>query len=250
MIDEKVIQQHLQSAAADLMEPTFHLFPRLPYELRAYIWELTVEPRIVPVSCWIGDGRATEINSSGSQCRRDLNREVPAKPPSRKYHTAAATALPRVAFAVSPTKPGVIDACRESREMDLYEKLILEPGSAKSYAWVNFDIDTIDIGDASRHAYFKRCAHKIRRLKFNADISNGSGSYSTAGGIVHFDNLLECFVVTKDRFLDWARAEDRRAGWPCKPESTFIIKDGTGQMKCCADLNRWWMQEKQRTQCM
>jgi hypothetical protein len=28
---------------------TFHPFPRLPFELRAYIWELTVEPRIVEV---------------------------------------------------------------------------------------------------------------------------------------------------------------------------------------------------------
>ena len=44
-------------------EPTFHPFPRLPYELRVHIWTLTVQPRIVPVSCWIGARRADVLRA-------------------------------------------------------------------------------------------------------------------------------------------------------------------------------------------
>ncbi|KAK2612377.1 hypothetical protein QQS21_001641 [Conoideocrella luteorostrata] len=222
------------------MEPVFHLFPRLPYELRALIWTLTVEPRTVPISCWIGDRPAKEVNPSDEYWRRDLSSET-HMPEFAKHH---ATTLPLVLYAASPIKPSIIHACRESRALNLYEKLILEPGSEASFAWVNFDVDTIDIGDYQIFQRFKHCGHKIRRLKLEANMSDEYFSRYGSHELSFFNNLLECFIVTKDPFYFWAGAYEERL--QCKPESTFIIDEITGEVKCCADLDQLWEEDQRR----
>ncbi|GAB0145963.1 hypothetical protein EsHS_00006379 [Epichloe bromicola] len=138
-------------------------------------------------------------------------------------------------------KPGIIHACRESRSLaldrKLYEKLILEPGSTASYAWVNFDMDTIDIGGDECYERFIHCANKIRRLKFKANIRQEEWFYFESQNLSHFDNLLECFVVTEHSLYDWAGAKFYRPR--CNPEGVFIIEEQTGRMMCLAELDRW-----------
>jgi hypothetical protein len=69
---------------------TFHPFPRLPYELRAQIWEMTVEPRVVNVECrW---GEATR----------------------------------QICLTSSTPVPAVLEACREARNHGLYQKAFSE----------------------------------------------------------------------------------------------------------------------------
>ncbi|QPH16080.1 hypothetical protein C2857_000627 [Epichloe festucae Fl1] len=203
------------------MEPTFHPFPRLPFELRARIWVLTVEPRTVPVTCWIGHRRANEVNRYPDfyNWRVDLNIEA-MKPGLLAKHFASTLPLSR-SLAL---------------DLKLYEKLILEPGSTASYAWVNFDMDTIDIGENELYERFIHCANKIRRLKFKASIRSEEWFCFESQNLSHFNNLLECFVVTEHNIFDWAGAKFYRPR--CNPEGVFIIQEQTGQMKCLADLDQ------------
>lgn len=223
------------------MEPTFHPFPRLPYELRTRIWKLTVEPRTVPVTCWIGHRRANEVSRypDFNSWRDDLNMEAMKRDLLAKH---SASTLPLVLYAASPIKPGIIDACWESRslalDLKLYEKLILEPGSTASYAWVNFDMDTIDIDEDEYYERFIHCAHKIRRLKFKANIGKRECFVFESKNLSRFDNLLECFVMTDNGPFKWAAANFYRPR--CNPKRVFIIKEQTGQMITLADLDKLW----------
>ena len=69
---------------------TFHPFPRLPYELRMQIWEMTVEPRVVNTEFRYG-------------------REIRLPP-----------------LASSTPVPAVLQACQEARNHGLYKKCFSE----------------------------------------------------------------------------------------------------------------------------
>ncbi|KAK1783015.1 hypothetical protein QBC45DRAFT_388920 [Copromyces sp. CBS 386.78] len=73
------------------MATTFHLFPYLPWELRARVWELTVEPRTV------------EIGFTGKSVRMRSPTQVPA----------------------------ILHACREARNIGLYKKPFSEVGAQR-----------------------------------------------------------------------------------------------------------------------
>lgn len=90
------------------MAPTFHHFTSLPLELRQRIWELTIQPRRVPV----GDFSYSSYS--------------PAPPPP----------------PVPP--PGALQACVESRShLARYYVKAFVTESPPRYTWINFDIDTI-----------------------------------------------------------------------------------------------------------
>lgn len=69
----------------------FHPFPRLPYELRLLIWEMTVDPRIVKV-----------------EYRR-------LDPTHEEYCLTSSTPV-----------PAVLAACQEARNHGLYQKAFSE----------------------------------------------------------------------------------------------------------------------------
>jgi hypothetical protein len=71
---------------------TFHPFPRLAYELRALIWEMTVEPRTVDV----------QIRYQNRVCEQG---------PFLTSHTPV---------------PAVLQVCREARSYGLYQKTFSE----------------------------------------------------------------------------------------------------------------------------
>ncbi|KAF4125569.1 hypothetical protein GMORB2_0813 [Geosmithia morbida] len=96
----------------------FHYFPRLPAELRALIWDMTAEPRIV---------------------------EVHLRPDP--HHTEGT-------HLYSPTPaPAMVQACHESREhaarTGLYRRAFTF-GSDPRYTWVNFTADTVSVGFPGR----------------------------------------------------------------------------------------------------
>ena len=70
---------------------TFHPFPRLPYELRMQIWEMTVEPRVVNV---------------------ELTRQKPIR---QAFYLTSSTPV-----------PAVLQSCREARNHGLYRKAFSE----------------------------------------------------------------------------------------------------------------------------
>ena len=81
---------------------TFHLFPLFPFELRALIWRSTVQPRTVEVR--------VDDRGSGLECCLHL---------------------------VSPTPvPATIQACREARNLGLYERAFSEIDANGRYVWV------------------------------------------------------------------------------------------------------------------
>jgi hypothetical protein len=98
----------------------FHLFPRLPLELRIRIWKMAVEPREVRV------GEQADIIHEGGRTLRS----------TRRYFN-------------SPTPaPALLHACHESRYIcePLYTKACVY-GSQPRYTWVNYDLDTIVVRD-------------------------------------------------------------------------------------------------------
>lgn len=114
---------------------TFHPFPRLPFELRAQIWEATVEPRTVEV-------RIRYKNS-----------------------------IPRL-VSLTPV-PAPLQTCREARNLKLYRQAFSELPQYSSrhegaverrYVWLNLDIDIISIGDNMLED-FHPVAPLIKRLK-------------------------------------------------------------------------------------
>lgn len=148
-----------------------------------------------------------------------------------------------VLYAASPIIPGVVHACRESRALNLYERFILEPATTASYAWVNYDVDTIEIGENEHYIRFKHCGHKIRRLKFKGNIDCEVWTMETSYDLRYFSNLIECFVVTSDNFIDWG-GDDGCYRPLCDTKSLFIIKEQTGETKCCAELDLAWEEEQ------
>ncbi|KAK3947233.1 hypothetical protein QBC32DRAFT_365921 [Pseudoneurospora amorphoporcata] len=118
------------------MATTFHLFPFLPWELRALIWKLTVEPRTVHV-------HAKRYLLNGAKWGDDLN------PDSQRAYDRLISTTP---------VPATLHTCRESRNLGLYQKGLSEvehvpEGGESRYLWVNLDIDTIDIGSDDPNIY-------------------------------------------------------------------------------------------------
>lgn len=121
----------------------FYLFPRLPFELRARIWELTVEPRTVEV-------RVKKEHGSWGRILRVIS---------------------------STPVPAVLQACHEARNQWLYQKAFnFSSGVEQRYVWVNFKIDMISIGDT----YFdtiepaeRLLIRRLEREEFNASSPAG-----------------------------------------------------------------------------
>ncbi|TIC91577.1 hypothetical protein CH35J_011000 [Colletotrichum higginsianum] len=139
---------------------TFHPFSRLPAELRARIWELTVEPRIVEVRA---------------------NNDVEGSESVIKW-------LPRMRYLCSLTPaPAQLHTCREAREhltkcpdsVYRFDKAFSELATIPSeggplqerYVWFNFDNDMLSVGRTDLHE-FQAVAYQIRRLRFRRFISD------------------------------------------------------------------------------
>ena len=191
---------------------TFHPFPRLPAELRAQIWQMTVEPRIVEV----------RLRVRGKWGEKTFNK------------------------LTSPTPvPAPLQTCRESRNAGLYQRCFSDMpwrgGAAKDaeprYVWLNLDIDMVSIGWSNFEA-FRPVAHLIKRLRFTRD---NTDEYWASGDepdeLYHYKNVSEIHVVLCEgsEFEEWQWAAQDYT-WPCGKENVLFIDYEQGQEMKLTDL--------------
>ncbi|KAH6859129.1 hypothetical protein BKA58DRAFT_444296 [Alternaria rosae] len=167
---------------------TFHPFPRLPYELRMQIWEMTVESRIVDVKVYYD-------------------------PIPNDFGLSTTTLV-----------PPVLQACQEARNHGLYKRCFSElalPNYRAQYVWADLNIDTIDIGDTYFERY-EKVAKSIRYLKFAREMQSEYFYHSETHDISHFVNAKEIWIVPLDGLGCCVGAGEEHY-WPCGPENLFYI---------------------------
>ena len=191
---------------------TFHPFPRLPAELRAQIWQMTVEPRIVEV-CF--------------KTKRELGRR------------------PFSVLTSSTYVPAPLQTCQEARNARLYQRCFSDlairygyPEDAeRRYIWLNLDIDMVSIGNTDLGA-FRPSAHLIKRLRFTRDNTDEDWCRGLeCDELQHFTNMSKIHVVLWENgdFENWHGASDDYI-WNCGAENVTFIDEEEGQEMKLLDL--------------
>ena len=197
---------------------TFHPFPRLPFELRGQIWEMTVEPRTVEV-----DAVPYVL-------------KITASPPD-----ACKTHYRRVVRLVSSTPvPATLHACQEARNQRLYQQAFSEiadsDGTGTRYVWVNFDIDIIFLGRHGKFQDYKPVAPLVQRLKFERDMYDEDFAYFDLDDIFVFNNVKEIHIVCDGGLRNW-HGVSQQYSWPCDNENVFCIDPADGRMMTSIELD-------------
>jgi hypothetical protein len=186
---------------------TFHPFPRLPAELRAQIWQMTVEPRF--------------------KTKRELGRR------------------PFSVLTSSTYVPAPLQTCQEARNARLYQRCFSDlairygyPEDAeRRYIWLNLDIDMVSIGNTDLGA-FRPSAHLIKRLRFTRDNTDEDWCRGLeCDELQHFTNVSEIHVVLCENgdFENWHGASDDYI-WNCGAENVTFIDEEEGQEMKLLDL--------------
>ncbi|KAF2731229.1 hypothetical protein EJ04DRAFT_499107 [Polyplosphaeria fusca] len=171
---------------------TFHLFPHLPFELRAQIWEMTVEAREVDI----------KIEDS---------------------HRALISSTP---------VPAILQVCREARNRGLYQKVFSEianPDMGLRYVWANLEIDMINIGD-TRIRHLERVAPTIRRLKAEREarpLFDGNWVETLLSSFVNAQEIHAVYIDSNRWRGSWSR-DFHGIVSSCDEKHVFImtIEDG------------------------
>ncbi|KAK4150657.1 hypothetical protein C8A00DRAFT_17858, partial [Chaetomidium leptoderma] len=201
---------------------TFHPFPRLPFELRAQIWKLTVEPRTVEV--------------------RILYTTTPLSKTARRRRKGPVNiSVPRLAS--STPVPATLRACREACNLGLYQQAFSELSPSETrYVWLNPEIDMISIGTTGFEA-FKPVAHLFKRLRFERNNGDESFYYFEADKLRLFVNTKEIHVVCPEGIEAWHEAS-KEHHFPCGAENLFFIDLNDGRMMRSIELDamctRYW----------
>ncbi|OAF61147.1 hypothetical protein VC83_02378 [Pseudogymnoascus destructans] len=142
-------------------------FNNLPFEIRAQIRKLTVEPRTVEVTIlW----------------------------EERPYRLASTTPM-----------PAALKVCQEARNMELYKQVFSELGDGLRYVWLNLDIDMVSISNRVSFP-FKPVAHMIKRLKFQRGNQEECFYHFESKEIRTFVNAEEIHVICEDGYENWGGA--------------------------------------------
>ncbi|KAF3484078.1 uncharacterized protein GIQ15_03402 [Arthroderma uncinatum] len=179
----------------------FHLFPCLPSELRARIWELTVEPRTIEVGY-----KNTPYNET--------------------LHVMSSAPV-----------PAILQTCYEARnQKGLYQRAFAF-GIEPRYVWVNFEVDMISIGHHSTFAWelFEAERLLIRRLTFEGENDEWffHFRYHQLAG---YSNLEVIHVICYNGVDDWQTAWES-IHWPCGPDNVRFIDRETGEVALGKDLD-------------
>jgi hypothetical protein len=186
---------------------TFHPFPLLPFELRAQIWEMTVEPRTVDVRVVHMDWDET----------RHLRSSTPV--------------------------PATLHSCREARNQKLYRKVFSELENhhdvEKRYVWLNLDIDLVSIG-RSWCSDYEKVAATLKRLKFERVSDNDHFFWIESRNLYKLlPSLEEMHVVCADGFMGWGGALALgHHRWPCHADNLYFIDAHDGSVARGWDLER------------
>ncbi|KAG8158001.1 hypothetical protein KVR01_012273 [Diaporthe batatas] len=212
---------------------TFHPFPCLPIELRARIWELTVEPRIVEVR--VVYHQPHPINIKGTEPgMQTVSWTVKRPPPMR--HLRSSTPAPAQLQTCREARRHLTAHLRTSTE-GRYEKSFFEIAvrpyegfdpvpegdpERERYVWFNFDKDTVSIGDTDMND-FRAVAHQIPRLRLERALSNEYFARNESRLIGWlFRNVVEVHLVC----LEGIRSGYSVAGdieFPCGPENVYFV---------------------------
>ncbi|KAK4137750.1 hypothetical protein BT67DRAFT_483705 [Trichocladium antarcticum] len=209
---------------------TFHPFPRLPVELRARIWELTVEPRIVEVRVVYHDPSPARVT--------DPDAWTPAWQAKR---------LPPMRHLRSRTPaPPPLQTCREAREhlgrhpYGGYQKALSEIAATPSdgfdavpadgprgerarYVWLNFEVDVVSVGEETALRDLGAVAHRVRRLRLRRCLASEAFSRTESGLIGDlFVNLAEIFLVCQTGMRSGYKVVDD-IYFPCGPENVYFV---------------------------
>ena len=204
----------MEPAATLRTEPkadTFHLFPCLPLELRARIWELTVEPRTVKVGVVYEDAIA-------NTAAPDDTPPEDSKRPNYVPHVVSYTPV-----------PAALQACREARGLRLYQRALSEISPAgtaerdRYYVWLNPDIDMVSVEPNTRFETLKPVAPLIRRLTITRECTDSVFYYFESSALTAFVNVREIRVICKDGLGAWFRTFHGHF-WPCENVS-FVDPD-------------------------
>lgn len=196
---------------------TFHLFPRLPFELRTKIWELTVEPRTVEVGVVYEDAITTAAAAPGDTLPEG------SKQPNYVPHVVSSTPI-----------PATLQACREARGLGLYRRALSEISPAgtaerdRYYVWLNPDIDTVFVEDSTRLETLRPVAPLIRRLMITRECTDAVFYYFESEALAAFVNVREIRVICEDGLDAWRRTFQAHF-WPCENVS-FIDPDNEHQV--------------------
>lgn len=194
---------------------TFHPFPRLPYELRAMIWEATFEPRTLSV-----------------ELRHELHGGV--------GDSAG------VSLASSTPVPAVLQSCHEARNYGPYKKVFSELSTSgkglgyvliltrcirmlinpRSYIWANLKHDVIEIRLSSA-CHFEAVAASITKLKFRINWSDVLGSRHYRDSrfgeeLRRFVNVEQLYIETVENLYGCMEILKDRS-WPCSNEEVYFI---------------------------
>ncbi|KAF2443917.1 hypothetical protein P171DRAFT_338706, partial [Karstenula rhodostoma CBS 690.94] len=164
---------------------TFHPLPRLPYELCACIWELTVEPRTVEV----------RVDSEA------LTSATPVPAVLQVCREARSFGLYHKTFSELGHK---------------YEGL---------YVWLNPDIDMIDIRESLLYFFkpVALTIRRLRmEREWSASYKGEHFYHWEQREIEDFENLEEIYIVCMDGLEPWDDVFEGRY-WPCGKENVFLI---------------------------
>lgn len=174
---------------------TFHPFPRLPLELREQIWKGTVEPRTVEIRARKQPDRQTRLTSS------------------------------------TPV-PAMLHSCREARNLGLYQQarfvVDTHQGREWRYVWLNWDVDTVDMG-TSEFRYYNSIASRIKRLRFSRENGDEFFYNTEKRELMKFVNAEEIYVDCADGLWMWGGAYYEHA-WPCGRDNVVFIDSFDGRV--------------------
>lgn len=170
---------------------TFHPFPRLPFELRARIWEMTVEPRVVELRI------------------------------SRRDHGVRSRKSIRHVFSTTPIPP-VLQVCQQARNQGLYQRPFAKVCNARGwqYIWINLDIDMVSVGEDGLELY-KHVAPLIQLLRFAVELDEVFYLFERHR-LRLFTNLKLVHIIALDGLGFWYGSYFA-IDWPCDDENVYLI---------------------------
>ncbi|KAK3901750.1 hypothetical protein C8A05DRAFT_44659 [Staphylotrichum tortipilum] len=226
---------------------TFHPFPHLAFELRARIWELTVESRIVEVRVVHHDPSPVKAAEPDSWTDKWMKKR-----------------LPPVRHLRSPTPvPPQLQTCREAREhlsgrpsnsggyQKAFSDIMTTPydgfdpvpednpqGERDRYIWLNFNADMVSIGKTDLRD-FRAVAHQVPRLRLERSLHSELFSYTESELIGDlFANVAEIHLVCPEGMRSGYKVTND-IYFPCGPENVYLVdpEEMGGKMMSAVDLD-------------
>lgn len=197
---------------------SFTLFMYLPFELRARVWELAVEPRTVKVGPY-------------------------QKPPSYDLATGEMGEIPVPSLGAIPV-PAIVQVCREARRQGPYQTIfenlnfVSTESAKRRHVWFSPEFDLLEVEHISTCSHME-FAPQVRRLKLVR-------KFPCAPDFVLLQkctNLKELHLVPRHSAYDWCEIFARFPPF-CGLERIFMVDSrlGTTPLKtganCSASFTR------------